>query len=443
MFTQTPTALLSERANSPLSSTQADVSADQTEQASDDLSLDPFLHIELGSAASRLAGLIDAGRERARTAKGAASLLSMIGCLIANAVRAHACGPEMLIHYSRSSNGYVSCRFPRPDWLTHTLVTTTVDGLAASGHLVSYVAPQGTIRANGRQSTFRGTHLLWTLLADIGVGMADLTTSAPEIILRNQDKVALSLDLHTPSLAAEVAHLKALNKHLKRQKLSLDLPNGVSPNEPVDFTQNHVRRIYSRSSFDLNGRFYGPWWQNVRSDLRCYIRIGGQKTVELDYKACSPSLMYHLEGLEPPEDAYAVPELKALYDQQGAWSEGRSTVKAIFARMVNAEHRGGTHNSDAFRGLPNSVTPKQAMDWIEQHHEPIQHYFHSGSGLRLMRLESDICLSILIDSVLNNIAMLPVHDAFVVADTDADYAKKIMEFYYELYVGFRPRITSS
>ena len=53
------------------------------------------------------------------------------------------------------------------------------------------------------------------------------------------------------------------------------------------------------------GRFYRGWWQQVPSELRRYITIGGKKTCEYDYSQLNPHMVYYLRGKElGDEDAY-------------------------------------------------------------------------------------------------------------------------------------------
>jgi hypothetical protein len=46
-------------------------------------------------------------------------------------------------------------------------------------------------------------------------------------------------------------------------------------------------------------------------------------------------------------------------------------------------------------------------------HEPIAHHFYTGVGLRLQRLDSDIAEKILLHFAQSGIAILPLHDSFL------------------------------
>ena len=54
---------------------------------------------------------------------------------------------------------------------------------------------------------------------------------------------------------------------------------------PTSSSRVFVRRIFSRGSWEKNGRFYGGWWQQVSKDIRKQIFINDQPTAEVDFKA--------------------------------------------------------------------------------------------------------------------------------------------------------------
>ena len=54
---------------------------------------------------------------------------------------------------------------------------------------------------------------------------------------------------------------------------------------------HQLHRVFNRASFSQGGRFYGPWWQNIPSELRADITINGIQTVEMDYPRLHPTLM--------------------------------------------------------------------------------------------------------------------------------------------------------
>ncbi|RXV58071.1 hypothetical protein C6W92_17180 [Roseovarius sp. A46] len=65
-----------------------------------------------------------------------------------------------------------------------------------------------------------------------------------------------------------------------------------------------VRRVFSRSNWNLNGRFYGGWWQQIGEDLRKKIHINGFPTVERDFKALHINLLSLERGVRLEGDPY-------------------------------------------------------------------------------------------------------------------------------------------
>ncbi len=57
-----------------------------------------------------------------------------------------------------------------------------------------------------------------------------------------------------------------------------------------------LRRVFSRSHWRMNGRFYGSWWQRVNDDWRSKIFIDDQPTIEVDFKGLHVAMLYAKAG---------------------------------------------------------------------------------------------------------------------------------------------------
>ncbi|MEQ3669615.1 MAG: hypothetical protein ABNH14_01035, partial [Pseudophaeobacter sp.] len=64
----------------------------------------------------------------------------------------------------------------------------------------------------------------------------------------------------------------------------------------------------SRSDWNLNGRFYGGWWQSLNSDWRSRIFINDTPVVEVDFRGLHVSLLSLEAGVELVGDPYDVSE---------------------------------------------------------------------------------------------------------------------------------------
>jgi hypothetical protein len=67
-------------------------------------------------------------------------------------------------------------------------------------------------------------------------------------------------------------------------------------------------------------------------------------------------------------------------------------------------------DADAWARLSDSTLTSA----IEQFHQPISHYFYSGIGLKLQRLDSDIAEIVMMEFCKYGIPILPLHDSFLV-----------------------------
>ena len=64
-----------------------------------------------------------------------------------------------------------------------------------------------------------------------------------------------------------------------------------------------------------------------------------------------------------------------------------------------------------------TVTARELLANIRDHHHKIRHEFHTGAGLRFQAIDGDMCIEILKEmNVRRGIACLSVHDSFIVAE---------------------------
>jgi hypothetical protein len=100
-------------------------------------------------------------------------------------------------------------------------------------------------------------------------------------------------------------NLRTINRALLRNWADLELPDNEfddvgwlmltdADRLPLDLSRRTLYRVFNNSSFKQGGRFYGAWWQSVPREYRGLIRINGKPTVELDYRAIHPRILYAL-----------------------------------------------------------------------------------------------------------------------------------------------------
>jgi hypothetical protein len=154
----------------------------------------------------------------------------------------------------------------------------------------------------------------------------------------------------------------------------------------------YIHRVFNRKSFKLGGRGYGAIHQRLPKNLRPYIHINGQPTVELDYSAFHIRMLYHMEGIDYPDDPYLVCE----------GSEMRATYKAVGLVAINAENvgkaYGGIFDELKSRGIPLPAGEKpitRLVNRFKDAHPRIAKYICADMGVHLMNIDSRIMNNIL------------------------------------------------
>ena len=246
-------------------------------------------------------------------------------------------------------------------------------------------------------------------------------------------------------------NLTLINKTLSMHWYDLEIPDdeltdlkkrlsGDPENErAIRMDQRSLHRVFNDPELQTGGRFYGGWWQNIPREHRQHLAVNGRSMVELDYSNQHPSILYAQEGATRPADCYSgVIRPKCLSD--GVKQEDlRDAVKAAFNAMLNS--------LKPLRQAPNGVSPSRfGLTWAElpqaimSFHEPIAHHFYTGVGLRLQRLDSDIAEKVLLHFAQSGIAILPLHDSFLMHNGYEASLEPVMRSAFEEVVGAPPKI---
>jgi hypothetical protein len=77
--------------------------------------------------------------------------------------------------------------------------------------------------------------------------------------------------------------------------------------------------------------------------------------------------------------------------------------------------------------FPPGTKPRDAIDDIKRKHAAIAHLFERGHGLRFMRQESNLIVTVTLALFSRGIVALPIHDAVLVPEKHAAAARAVME----------------
>ena len=229
-----------------------------------------------------------------------------------------------------------------------------------------------------------------------------------------------------------------LNAFLWEADISFDA-DGL---EQVDTSDRTMRRHFvvkgegpgtgSAISFDLCGRLYGGFWQNLKATRRGHIRIDGEPVAGLDYGQMAARLAYASVGATAPEgDIYAIEGLE----------KHRPAVKKALNTLLMDDHRRRSWPSEltdveegreADEVLPEGWTVARARAAIVARHHALEGCLGAGLGLKLMRTESEIMLAVLMELKARSIVGLGIHDGLLVQESRAEEVRLMME---EMAVG--------
>ena len=174
-----------------------------------------------------------------------------------------------------------------------------------------------------------------------------------------------------------------------------------------------LRRVFSRASFDMGGRAYGPW-QSLPARHRAMMLINGEPTLEPDFVALHPSIVYALRGFN----------LLATRMRQRNFPR---TWKAGFNIALNAKSYSSARAAIARDLNLDMASATRLLRAITLKHRAVSDLFFSDAGVRLMRIDSDIALNTVMSCQIKGIPVLPVHDSFITPARHAGQTAEIME----------------
>lgn len=306
-----------------------------------------------------------------------------------------------------------------------------LDDLVTLGYVKQKKGFKDRTTGIGYQTRIRGRVKLQQLFARYRIEPTAITAVERELIIL-RDGHGRNIDYEdTPQIEEWRNQLRAINQRLSRVRIRLHLPDNElqtlkermwrEQEATLDYGHYQLHRVFNNGRFDQGGRFYGGWWQNVPRESRKYLEINYKATVEVDYTGLQLRMLYAMLGLQAPEDPYNAPN----------W--GRDTQKKGILILLNAETRESALRALASNGISDA---NRLIAALEAHHAPIARYFHSGIGVGLQFLDSQLAATIMSRALIN---VLPVHDSFIVRIGSESELVELMESaFVEQFPGQRP-----
>lgn len=398
----------------------------------------------LDCAVDQLADAITTGegRQKSRNDDAAHRFKTAIKVLLLNLFQAWSLGPQTTLGISLRSGSYSSMSRYSNSHLAYRQFKAAFEGLKTLGLLeISRRGSHNRETGEGRVTRVVATEKLGEMYkkADLSHFDVVLSPTYETIRLKNErgstqeyedtnDTIRMRSNLsrinhvlhrHWPDIELSREEWDHLQERLAQERLALD-----SKRNPIDLSKRYLYRVFNNGTFDMGGRFYGGWWQNVPSSLRPYIRIDGKRTVEIDYSSIHPRILYAKERLSVPEDPYDI----------GLDPRFRKAVKQTFNALVNAP---SNHISpvSSFDADAIGMSWRDFKNVVRSGFEPIAKYFGTGEGVRLQKADSDILEKVLLHFATQGIPCLPVHDSVIIHHGYADVLTTIMVEAFEEVTG--------
>ena len=179
-----------------------------------------------------------------------------------------------------------------------------------------------------------------------------------------------------------------------------------------------IRRIYSKE-LDQSGRFYHGY-SGCPSKYRKLITFDGEPTVELDYQSSQVHVAYSMNGLNAWNFISGDP-----YVPPNADPKHRSVYKALLTRSFTSANPVRTVWAD--RDIKtNGLNLSHMLEEIWQMHPQIANHRHEEAHKVITYQESRICLKVIELCNRKSIAVLPIHDSFIVKNHHRDALEVIM-----------------
>lgn len=206
----------------------------------------------------------------------------------------------------------------------------------------------------------------------------------------------------------------------------------------------------------INSRLFDDGTVQSKSKvLRSYLEINEERTVSLDFKSIHPAILLEMEGYsllnhdpypvikDIKVDTKLINKFKSFYNIS-KYDPVRNIIKKLVLCLINADNIGtavgscyedlhndnlkrGTYKEDTMRyvGLPQ-INLHEVAKILIQHNSMISKYFGVGIGNELQYKDSSILMESLKVLIRENIPCIPIHDALICKESDAETVERVM-----------------
>lgn len=345
------------------------------------------------------------------------------------------------VFYSRDRNYYSQPKIALPPWWTYANAIHAVRTMAGKPDiLIHHRASPQSPRASDfsrRRSSFEAGERFPVPSEPLPVQGAAVPSD--RVILRDKRGRAKSVK-RSEFVTETCLFLGRYDDQIGKAELTIDHPDirwlstsvGFVPSSGrltrIDLSRRHLVRVFN-GNLSSGGRFYRVFWAEMRKHLRPHLRINGEPVAEHDFAACHLRLAYYALGVPCEADNWRDRDHYALRGIDNSW---RKTVKLGVQILLNAKSlrqaRGALAAGIDATTWDTSLDMAEALiAAIKEAHPALAPIWHSGCGLGLQFVDSEIVKSCLEQLMDRGIIGLPVHDAIIVPASQHHALVEIME----------------
>ena len=201
---------------------------------------------------------------------------------------------------------------------------------------------------------------------------------------------------------------------------------------PIGPDHMFTYRVFSRgdAKFRKHGRWYGGFWQRLpkkRVDLRRDIYIDGEPTDEIDFSGLHPTLLALEHGKLLEGDKY---DLGRQVLERIPYSQQRNIVKELVLIAINAKSKKAAYSAynkeNKHQTLEHPELDQLLAAFIEKY-PFLKGELCSDKGIDLMYTDSQITEAVIKRFVEADKPILPIHDSYIVKQSDRNFLKLIMK----------------
>lgn len=292
---------------------------------------------------------------------------------------------------------------PRTYWrrcgLSYRFTIAALDRLAQDGYITQFKGFFNAPAGFGRLTRIYGTEKLSIRIdaSAIGAHLQFAPDEAPleeTLVLKGFNYDASVLSFNHP----DISRLTIINEFLKSFSWVQKGP---------------IRLVYAGGPL-LGGRVYTRF-QNIPKAVRADLKINGEATVELDFKANHLMMLIAISGGELPEDPYLTIANIA--------NQSRNKVKAFINTCLSAANA-----NQAFNACKKEKINKELFLELQNatHTAFPDVPLYKGFGVYLQSLEGQVALDIMVEGTKCGIPVLPVHDSYITTVNHEGWLRKQM-----------------